>query len=50
MGISENRNCKFCADEIDYLEHFFWPCGKLEEKKKSRNTHVYFKFNKLNQV
>ena len=20
---SENRNCKFCTDEIDYIEHFF---------------------------
>ena len=29
MGISENRNCKFCTDETDYIEQFFWSCGKI---------------------
>ena len=28
MGISENRNCKFGTDEIDYIEYFFWSCDK----------------------
>ena len=44
MGIFENRNCKFCTDKIDYIEHFFWSCGKIKIKKwrrKSRELHPW---------
>ena len=46
MGISENRNCKFCRDEIDYIEHFFWSCGKINLIRKKVTEYAYFKFNK----
>ena len=38
MGISENRNCKFCTDEIDNIEHLFWSCGKKKKKVQKVNT------------
>ena len=42
MEISENRNCKFCTDEIDYIEHFFWSCGKINLIwKKSRGIRIF---------
>ena len=47
MGISENRNCKFCTDEIDYSEHFFWSCGKINLIWKKVEEYAYLKFDKL---
>ena len=47
MGISENRNCKFCTDEIDYIEYFFWSCGKINLTWKKVEEYAYFKFDKL---
>ena len=47
MGISENRNCKFCTDEIDYIEHLFWSCGKINLIWKKVEEYVYLKFDKL---
>lgn len=26
MKIKENRNCSYCSDETDYIEHFFYAC------------------------
>ena len=23
------EKCKFCTDEIDYIENFVWSCGKI---------------------
>ena len=43
MEISENRNCKFCTDEIDYIEH----CGKINLIWKSIEEYAYMKFDKL---
>ena len=47
MGIFENRNCKFCTDEIDYIEHFFWSCGKINLIWKKVEEYAYLKFDKL---
>ena len=46
MGISKNRNCKFCTDEIDYIEHFFWSCGKINLIWKKVEEYAYLKFDK----
>ena len=46
MGMSENRNCKFCTDEIDYIEHFFWSCGKINLIWKKVEEYAYLKFDK----
>ena len=48
MEISENKNRKFCTDEIDYIEHFFWSCGKINLIWKKVKEYTYnLKFNKL---
>ena len=47
MGIPKNRNCKFCTDEIDYIEHFFWSCGKVNLIWKNIEEYAYLKFDKL---
>ena len=47
MGISENRNGKFCTDEIDYIEHFFWFCGKINLIWKKVEEYAYLKYDKL---
>ena len=47
MGISENRNCKFCTDETDYTEHFLWSCGKINLIWKKVEEYAYLKFDKL---
>ena len=45
MGISENRNCKFCTDEIYYIQHFFWSCGKINLIWKKVEEYAYLKFD-----
>ena len=46
MGISENRNWKFCTDEIDYIEHFFWSYDKINLIwKKVEEYSIYLKEN-----
>ena len=45
MGISENRNCKFCIYEIDYIEHFFWSWGKINLIWKKTEEYAYLKFD-----
>ena len=47
LGISENRNCKFCTHEIDYIEHFFWSCAKINLIWKKVEEYAYLKFDKL---
>ena len=50
MGISENRNCKFCTDETDYIEHFFWSCGKINliwEKSRGICIFEIWQVNKI---
>ena len=29
MGITNSEKCKFC-NEMDYIEHFFWGCKKVQ--------------------
>ena len=50
MGIFENRNCKLSTDEIDYIEHFFWLCGKINLIWKKVKEYAYFKFDKSIQL
>ena len=47
MGISENRNCQICIYEIDYIEHFFWFCGKINLIWEKIEEYAYLKFDKL---
>ena len=47
MGISKNRNCKYCTDGIDYIEHFFWSCCKINLTWKKVEEYAYLKFDKL---
>ena len=42
MEIFENRNCKLSTDEIDYIEHFFWLCGKINLIWKKVEEYAYF--------
>ena len=50
MGISENRNCKFCTDEIDYIEHFFWFCGKINLIWKKSRVICIFEIRQINKI
>ena len=47
IGTSENRNCKFCTDEI---EHFFWFCAKINFFWKKVEEYAYLKFDKLIRI
>ena len=50
MGIYEKRNCKFCTDEIDYTEHFFWSCSKNNLIWKKVKEYANLKFDKLTKL
>ena len=50
MGIANNINCDYCADEIDYIEHFFYYCKKISCIWKCVEDKIYVKFEKTLKI
>ena len=45
LGIATNNKCLFCPDEIDYVEHFFYHCNKIQHIWKYIEQKILFKYN-----
>ena len=45
MGLATSKNCSFCPDKVDYLEHFFCECVKITELWRYIENCFYVKYN-----
>ena len=45
LGIVESKYCKYCKNEIDYIEHFFWYCDSINTIWKRVEEYVGLKCN-----
>ena len=45
LGIVESKYCKYCKNEIDYIEHFFWYCDSINIIWKRVEEYVGLKCN-----
>ena len=43
MRVSNSEMCKFCPQEIDYIEHFFWECQVVKTLWKAIEQTIHFK-------
>eukprot|EP00745_Piridium_sociabile_P036410 TRINITY_DN6533_c0_g1_i2.p1 TRINITY_DN6533_c0_g1~~TRINITY_DN6533_c0_g1_i2.p1 ORF type:complete len:542 (-),score=44.64 TRINITY_DN6533_c0_g1_i2:327-1952(-) len=53
MGITSNNKCPNCADEVDFIEHFFVKCKQVTsiwEKVKEVFFRKYHKLVHLNEI
>merc|ERR1712121_52314 len=45
MGLATSKNCSFCPEKVDYLEHFFCECVKITELWRYIENCFYVKYN-----
>ena len=45
LKITESDKCKFCPDELEYVEHFFFHCNKIKIMYNIIKDKVYQKYS-----
>ena len=44
MGLSNTNKCSYCPAEIDYVEHFFFYCNKIQVLWKYIEQNIYHRY------